>query len=132
MDAKEYQLLYNQLMSQRGRNELGEEPYKRISAVDKINQFLKDYPRFVAARPERDPNAVWTSLSVQEVFHRSILTAIDIINDISAIVDKKDTITTTEFRRSIFAAFTRPERAVYIGLWLIFFSFVLYFIDSTA
>jgi len=71
-------------------------------------------------------------LSLNEIFRKTIQTAIDIINDISDAITNRELISSTEFRRSIFLAFTLQERRIYVGIWLIVFSFVLYFIDSSA
>lgn len=97
----------------------------------KINEFLHKYPDTKEAK-EDDKTTTWTELSVKELYKRCIQTAIDIINDISDILSNKSTTDNTSFRRLIFYAFTKPERRLYLGFWLIFISFILYFIDSAT
>lgn len=96
-----------------------------------INEFLRKYPKTEEAKKD-DPNMVWTELSVHEIYKRSIKTAIDIINDISDILSNRATTDGTSMRRLIFYSFSKPERRLYVGFWLIFLSFILYFIDSAA
>lgn len=71
-------------------------------------------------------------ITVRDLYKNTLQTAIDIINESSELITNRDTMTPTAFRRSVFQAFTNPERRIYVGIWLIVISFVLYFIDSAA
>lgn len=130
MTQTEYDVLYKQLLSDRGRAEIGDDPLRQEKMVEKIQQFLDTYPQTVA--PEKDPNHPWIKLPLHEVYKRSLQTAIDVVQDVSGIVSQKDFISQTSLRRQVVTAFTREDRRIYIGIWLIFLSFVLYFIDSAA
>jgi hypothetical protein len=103
---------------------------KDQQVIDRINEFLDKYPGTVS--PDKKPDTPWINLSVKEIFKRCVQTMIDIINDLSEIVNNKAAMSNAAFRRRLFAAFTSPERRLYVGFWLIFVSFLLYFIDSTA
>lgn len=127
MTQTDYDLLYKQLLSDRGRAELGDDPLRQEKMVEKIQQFLDTYPSTV---PEK--NIPWVKLSMQDIYKRSLQTAIDVIHDMSGIVSQKDFMSKTSLRRQVVTAFTREDRRIYIGIWLIFLSFVLYFIDSAA
>lgn len=130
MDYKEYKQLYNQLLSEKGLAELGDDP-NRVAAVEqKINQFLEQYPKTIPV--DKKKTTPITELSVREIYKRCLMIAIDIINDISRILSQRDTLSNAELRRQIFASITSPERRVYVGIWLIFISIVLYFIDSSS
>jgi hypothetical protein len=130
MDYKEYKQLYDQLLSQKGREELGNDTQQREKLEAKINDFLEKYPKVIPK--DKDPQTPFHLLSLKEVFHRTILTAIDVIHDISDILSQKESLTATEVRRRIFKAFTKRERRVYIGIWLVMLAFVLFFIDGSG
>lgn len=130
VDFNEYKQLYNQLLSQKGREEIGDDTERTKALEKKIDTFLETYK--VATPKDKDPKTPWVELSAKEIFHRSINTAIDVVNDVSQIVSQKESMSNADFRRSLFRVFTAPKRRIYVGLWLIFLSFLLYFIDSSA
>jgi hypothetical protein len=100
----------------------------REKTINTINAFLKDYPKTLAPAP----NAPWIDLPVRDLVRKSIETMVDIINDIATIVSQKDQYSSTEYRRQMVNVFFQPSRRLYVGFWLIFASFILYFIDSAA
>jgi hypothetical protein len=125
------------LQSSSGRAELGDDPKK----LDDINAFLRAFPyRGESQTREQtasDPYGLsssgpWTNMSVKQIFLQSIQTAIDIINDVSKTISQRNMISATDYRRELYSAFTAPSRRTYVGIWLIFLSFILYFIDSAA
>lgn len=131
MSAKEeYQRIYRQLTSERGLAELGDDPLRQERMIDKIQRFLDTYPTTIPM--DKQSNAPYFKLSVQEIYKRSLQTAIDIVKDVSAVLSNRDTLSNAVFRRRLFAAFTHPDRRFYVGIWLVILSFVLYFIDSAA
>lgn len=125
----EYTQLYNQLRSQPGMAELGD-TLRQDKVVEKIQKFLDTYPNTIPM--DKRANAPYFRLSLQEVYRRSLQTAIDIVKDISVLLTNKDKIGSLAFRRSLFEAFTKKERRFYVGIWLVVLSFILYFIDSAA
>jgi hypothetical protein len=119
------------LQSSSGRAELGDDPKK----LDDINAFLREFPfrgDSQTANSQQIPPGPWTNMSVKQVFRQSIQTAIDIINDVSKTISQRNIISATDYRRELYSAFTAPSRRTYVGIWLIFLSFILYFIDSAA
>lgn len=130
MDYKEYKQLYQQLTSEKGRAEIGDDP-NRVEAVEqKINKFLVDFPNSIPTDRKKDTPI--TNLSVKEVYRRCLTVMIDLINDISRILGERDTLSSADLRRQLFYAITNPERRLYVGIWMIFLSIVLYFIDSSS
>ena len=115
--------IYNKVLN-------GQQLPKDSETLSKINDFLDKYPKTLA--PEKREGTPWVEMPVNVLYTRSIQTAIDIINDISDIITNKSTMSQTTFHRQLFMAFTKPERRLYVGFWLVFLSFVLYFIDSAA
>lgn len=130
MDFKEYKQLYQQLMSEKGRAEIGDDPYRTAEVEKKVNQFLATYKDAIPAEKRKD--APVTQLPIKEVYRRCLTVMIDIINDVSRLLSDRDTLSSTDLRRQIFYAVTNPERRLYVGIWLIFISMVLYFIDSSS
>lgn len=130
MDYKEYKQLYQQLLSAKGREEIGDDPLRIEKLEKKIDTFLDKYPESIP--PDQRPNALFTQISLKTLIQRMIQTLIDIINDIASLITQKDQLTQTDFRRRLFRTITDPSRRFYVGLWLVLLSFVLYFVDSAA
>ncbi len=127
MDFKEYKQLYQQLMSAEGRAEIGDDTQRTAEIEKKINTFLDVYPK-----TQQQKDAPITQLSIREIYRRCLHVMIDIINDISRIMSERDTLSSADFRRQLFYAATTPERRLYVGVWMVFISFVLYFIDAST
>lgn len=130
MDYKEYKDVYNQLLSQRGREEIGDDPKNVMALEEKINTFLEKYPNVVPR--DSDPYTPFHLLSLKAVFHRTMLVGIDIIQDISAVLSQREILGSTTTRRKIVEALTKPERRIYFGIWLIFFAMVFFFLDGSS
>jgi hypothetical protein len=71
-------------------------------------------------------------MTLRSIYKKTLQTAIDIIQDISALLSARPYTSDTEFRRKLIEIGTRPDRRLYVGLWLCFFALVVYFIDSAA
>jgi hypothetical protein len=125
----DYDAVYKYLTSPKGQLEIAEDPNKLENIVKKINAFLLQYP--LLQNPDKLEDTPILSLSIREIYKNTLQTAIDLINDISDVITRKDTLSNIQFRRLIFKTFTESSRRFYVGIWLIFFSFVAYFIDST-
>jgi hypothetical protein len=129
-DQEQYDQVYRQLLSKMGRDELGDDPLRQEKMLQKIQRFLDTYPSTIPA--DAKPNTPIYKLSLQELYRRCLRTAVDILREISGIVSTRQLMSQSALRRSLFRVFTKPERRLYVGVWLIVLSFVLYFIDSAA
>ena len=129
----DFKKLYNQLQTDSGREQIGNDPLLQKNAIEKINQFLTRYPE-TKANPDFNEDLIkpWTDLPVKTLYVKTIQTLIDLINDISDIISASEIDGSVVTRRKIVEAFFRKERRVYVGLLFIFLSFVLYFIDSAV
>lgn len=130
MDYKEYKATYDTLVSEQGRRLMEADVKHREAVEHKINDFLKKYPTVIP--PDTRTDTPFFQLSLKEVFRRTILVGIDVVNDISSIVSSYDTDGPVVTRRRLFEVFTRQERRLYIGLWLLFFAVVFFFIDGSS
>lgn len=122
--------VYQDLQSGLGRVAIGND----TNVLDKINNFLTTYPQRDAKRNklgQLTPDT-WIDMSVRELFQQTIQTLIDIINDLSTVIADRQFMSSVEYRRQMFDIFAREDRRLYVGLILIFLSFVLYFIDSAT
>lgn len=126
----DYDAVYKYLTSPEGQLEIADDPNKLDDIVKKINTFLVQYP--LIQNPDKFENAPILSLSIREIYKNTLQTAIDLINDASDIITRKETLTNDQFRRLMFKTLTQESRRFYVGIWLVFFSFVAYFIDSTV
>jgi len=127
MDYAKYKKLYQDLLSAQGREALSE---NSDSVVKQVNAFLDAFPKL--ENPDLKPDTPITRLTLREIYRRTLVTAIDILQDLSKILSNRDYEGGTTTRRRIFEAFTRPDRSMYVGLWILFFALVLYLLDSAA
>jgi len=130
MDYTEYRKLYEKLLTDKGLRSIEEDVGEKEKLLKQINDFLGKYPTLIPK--DKNPATPLFELSVKELYRRTLQTAIDIINDLSDVITQKSYISDSTFRRNLFDIFTKPERRLYVGIWLILLSFILYFIDSAA
>lgn len=130
MDFKEYDQVYQDLVKEKGRMDLANDGEEKERLVKKINDFLNLYPKSIPK--DKDPNAKFYQLSLKELYRRFLQTMIDILQDLSDVISRRAYVSGTTFRRELWSIFIKKDRRLYVGIWLIFFSFVLYFIDSAA
>ena len=130
MDYKEYQDLYQKLLTEKGLLRIEDEVGEKEKVLSQINTFLEKYPTIIPK--DRLPTTPLTQLSVKEIYRRTIQVIVDIINELSDVISQKNYTSQATFRRRLFEVFTKPERRLYVGLMLVFLSFVLYFVDSAA
>jgi hypothetical protein len=129
-DETTYKAIYANLLASANKTVGPDVPVdERQKVIDTINRFLKEYPKQLPPIPENQP---WTNVPVRDLAKKSIDTSVDIINDISTLISNRQQYSNTEYRRQFVDIFFRPERRLYVGFWLVFLSFVLYFIDSAA
>jgi len=131
--AGDFNELYKKLQDDANREIIGNDPFLQKNAIDKVNEFLSRYPK-TQLSPDYSEDAVknWTELPVKTLYVNTIRTLIDIINDIGDIISNNEVDGSVTTRRKLVDAFFRKDRRLYVGLLFIFFSFVLYFIDSAA
>lgn len=94
---------------------------------NKINQLLKTLPDNYI----REEKPIY-NFTINELYKGTIQTLIDIINDIIALIADKDFITNQMYRERFLNIFLDNKRRIFIGIILVFFSFILYFIDGAS
>ena len=122
--------VYQELQSGLGRVAIGND----TNVLDKINDFLTTYPQRNVKR-NKDGQITpdtWIDMSVRDLFQQTIQVTIDIINDLSNTISDRQFMSARDYRIKLFDIFMRVDRRLYVGLLLIFLSFILYFIDSAT
>lgn len=127
IDSSTYDKVHTLLQDKFGRADLSDDPEK----LEAINTFLRTFP-YRNQKKDGSASGPWVNMTVKQLFRDTIQTAIDIINDVSDIVSKRNLLSDAEYRRSLFDVFARKSRRTYVGFWMIFMAFMLYFIDSST
>ena len=127
IDSNTYDKVQTLLQQEFGRAELSDDPEK----LEAINTFLRTFP-YRNKKVDGSGSGPWVNMTVKQLFRQTIQTAIDIINDLAEVISNRNVLSAAEYRRSIFDVFARKSRRTYVGLWLIFLYFLLYFIDSST
>jgi len=95
---------------------------------NKINNLLETLPNNV--KNIKDNNNFY-DLSLRELYKNTLQTIIDIINDISNAYSNKY-IDNNNYIYVIINILFKEERRLYVGIILLFFSFIIYFIDGAS
>ena len=120
----------NSLFKELNENRFLSKDVRAEENVEVMKEFLKEFPKSIPA--DKNPKSTIMDLSVREVLSRTVGTAVDIVEDISKLVSERHQMSSTQLRRSVLLLFTEPSRRLYVGIWLVVISFILYFIDSAA
>jgi len=126
MAAKDAKTLFKEL----NENRFLSKDVRAEENVEVMKEFLKEFPKSIPA--DKNPKSTIMDLSVREVLSRTVGTAVDIVEDISKLVSERHQMSSTQLRRSVLLLFTEPSRRLFVGIWLVVISFILYFIDSAA
>ena len=107
--------VYKLLLSDDGRAGLGNDPLAQAEAVAAVNEFLATYPRRTTI-----PQTA-TDQTLREFYARTLQTAVDVLTE-----------ATTPDGPGWMAALLAPSRRLYVGVWVVVLSLVLYLIDAAA
>jgi len=95
----------------------------------KFNHLLEKIPKFIN-REERKDKDDFFNFSILEIYHNTLQTIIDIINELMMVID--NSVKDKNYYRRILNIFLNENRMFYIGIILIFISFIIYFIDGAS
>ena len=70
-------------------------------------------------------------LSIKELYKNTLQNTIDIINDFTDIYSKNDYNTNNNYYL-ILNILTKDDRKIYVGIIIMFLSFIIYFIDGVS
>jgi hypothetical protein len=94
----------------------------------KFNQLITQIPNILNDNSKKDETDFF-NFSLNELYHNTLKTIIDIINDIMRIIDNNNQ---ENYLINILDIFFNEKRMFYIGIILIILSFVIYFIDGAT
>ena len=97
---------------------------------NKINNLLESLPDNVKNIKNNNNNNFY-DLSLRELYKNTLQAIIDIINDIS-IAYSNEYIDNNNYIYIIIDILSKEERRLYVGIILLFLSFILYFIDGVS
>lgn len=95
---------------------------------NKINQLFDVLP----PNPDIKIQKMIYEYTVYELYQGTIQTAIDIINDLTSLNTQNMSVKDKAYRKQIFDIFFADHRKLFVGIIMIIFSFILYFIDGAS
>lgn len=98
----------------------------------KINQLLDTDLKGVENKTGEIIYKPIYNYTINELYKGVIQTIIDIINDITALISDMDYISRQVFRERLINIFLKDDRKIFIGILLVFVSFIIYFIDGAS
>jgi len=97
---------------------------------NKFNQLLANMPN-ITKNDNIIDNSDFFNLSIIDIYHNTLQTIIDIINDIMIIIDNGNG-NINNYLKAILRILSNESRFFYLGIILIILSFVIYFIDGAT
>lgn len=104
------------------------EKYIEDNIEKKINQLLLSLPD---NKKIYDKKYIY-NYTLYDIYKGVIQTIIDIIEDLTTLNADRNYISNQIFRERLFNIFLNNDRKIYIGIILIFLSFIMYFIDGAS
>lgn len=102
--------------------------YIESNIEKKINQLFDILPQ---ANDVKIPKMIH-EYTVYELYQGTLQTAINVINDFTALYAERRYIDGKVYRQKLMDIFLSQERRIYIGIILVILSFILYFIDGSS
>ena len=102
--------------------------YIESNIEKKINQLFDILPQ---ADNVKIPKMIH-EYTIYELYQGTIQTAIDVLNDLTALYAERNYIDAKVYRKKLVDIFLSNGRTIYIGIILVILSFILYFIDGSS
>jgi len=102
------------------------EEYIEKHIEKKLNSLLKTLPSQLPNNYNIKP---FYELTIKELYKNTLQITIDIINDFADMYSKKQYIYDSNM---IINIITKDNRKIYVGILIIFISFIMYFIDGVS
>jgi len=112
-----------------------------MSDVENIDEYIEQTVEnklkdLLATLPEKVPegfnNKPIYQYTMNEIYKNTLQTCIDILNDLTEYYHNKDSIAEKSYSQILFDIFLKDNRKIYVGIVLIFLSFIIYFIDGAS
>jgi hypothetical protein len=102
------------------------EKYIEKNIENKINQLFDVMPKQTDIKA---PKMIY-EYTIGELYSGTILTVVDIINELTALNSERKYVSSSDYRQKLFNIFFKNDRKLFIGIVLVILSFILYFIDG--
>lgn len=97
------------------------------SIENKINDILEILP---IKEDYYVPKKIY-EYTIADIYNGTLQTSIDVINEMAELFSERKYMASKEYNKRIFDIFLKEDRRIFIGIILIIFSFILYFIDGS-
>jgi hypothetical protein len=105
------------------------EKYIESNIEKKLNSLMETLPEKLPKEPQVSE---FHNMTLRELYKNTLQTTIDIINDITEAYNKYDYVDNNNYIYIIINILTKEDRRLYVGIVLIFLSFIIYFIDGAS
>jgi hypothetical protein len=95
----------------------------------KINSLMLTLPDKL---PEKNVAKPIYKLTIKELYKNTLQNMIDIINEITEAYSKKEYYDIQNYMYVIIDILSKDDRKTYVGIIIIFLSFIIYFIDGAS
>lgn len=122
---QEYKKLYDQLVTTGGREELSD-PKAQEDFIKKANEYISEFKNAPVLKPE-----TFLEMNIAGIWKNMVLALVGVIKDFREVIIKRHMMSNQEISRALTSAVLRKDRRFYMGLWVILFAFVFYFLDAS-
>jgi hypothetical protein len=114
---------------------------KNINNIENIDEYIEKqienkFKDLLTTLPDSVPKGYYNKpiyeYTIIELYKNTLQTSIDILNDLTNYYNDKQAYKDKTYSQVIFDIFLNDNRKVYVGILLIFLSFVIYFIDGAS
>jgi hypothetical protein len=105
------------------------EKYIEKHIEEKLNSLMETLPDEL---PEKNIKKPIYKLTIKELYKNTLQNTIDIINELTETYSKKDYYDTQNYMYVIIDILSKDDRKIYVGIIIIFLSFIIYFIDGAS
>lgn len=105
------------------------EKYIEKHIEEKLNNLMLTLPDKL---PEKNIAKPIYKLTIKELYKNTLQNMIDIINEITEAYSKKDYYDVQNYMYVVIDILSKDDRKTYVGIIIIFLSFIIYFIDGAS
>jgi hypothetical protein len=102
--------------------------YEKYKLNEEYNKLYTNSKIETTELKEEKENNRFYNLSLKNVFDNLVTTIVNIINEISVFTTDKDNLS----KKDLIEIFTKDDRLIYIGIFLVIISLLLFFIKVSS
>lgn len=105
------------------------EKYIEKHIEQKLNSLMETLPDKL---PEKNIGKPIYKLTIKELYKNTLQNMIDIINELTEAYSKKEYYDVQNYIYVVIEILSKDDRKTYVGIIVIFLSFIIYFIDGAS